>query len=69
SSRGRPLASRPLAITGVTAGLEPLRDSTGAPAFSSGVGVELQPTIKADNNTGINSFFMRFSKKLKVVFY
>lgn len=59
SSRGRPLASRPPAVTGVTPEEEPLRDSTGAPAPSSGSGVVEQAASRAASRAGINSFFTK----------
>src|SRR6185369_1068339 len=61
SSRGRPLPSTPPATTGATpVPAPPLRDSTGAPP-SSGIGVELQPRIRADSRAGMSSLFMKFS--------
>src|SRR5574343_23785 len=56
SSRGRPLASRPPAVTGATPVPAPLRDSTGAPP-SSGRGVVEQAASRADSRAGISSFF------------
>jgi hypothetical protein len=43
------------------AGGGPLRDSTGAPAPSSGSGVVEQAASRADSRAGISSFFTKFS--------
>jgi hypothetical protein len=38
-----------------------VRDSYGAPPFSSGIGVVEQPRINAEMSAGIISFFKMFS--------